>query len=128
MKPKLTLQALEAEAAAFATLEPAHREPMLLCVTDCKAADDIAAAAAKRALAEGLKVLDFINKAIVPGIGAAGKNLAWHVKAGSVAGDYCEEDPAKFDKDLMWASFDVIDQFDLLGLMMVLGAMGRTQD
>jgi hypothetical protein len=37
MKPKLTLQALKAEAGAFATLESAHREPTLFGVTDGKA-------------------------------------------------------------------------------------------
>ncbi len=37
MKSKLTLDALEAEAGAFATLESAHREPALFGVTDGKA-------------------------------------------------------------------------------------------
>jgi hypothetical protein len=36
--------------------------------------------------------------------------------------------PAKFDKKLMWESFDVINEFGLLGMKMVLGAMGRTQE
>jgi uroporphyrinogen-III decarboxylase len=59
---------------------------------------------------------------------AKGKALGWEIKAGSVAGDYCEEDPSKFDKKLMWDSFDVINEFGLLGIKMVLGAMGRTQE
>jgi hypothetical protein len=37
MKPKLTVDALKAEARAFATLESAHREPALFGVTDGKA-------------------------------------------------------------------------------------------
>ena len=59
---------------------------------------------------------------------AKGKQMGWNIKGGSVAGDYCEEDPAKFDKQLMWASFDTINEFGLLGLKIVLGAMGRTQE
>jgi len=59
---------------------------------------------------------------------AKGKAQGWNIKAGSVAGDYCEEDPAKFDKKLMWQSFDVLNEFGLLGMKMVLGMMGRTQD
>jgi hypothetical protein len=37
MKPKLTVDALKAEARAFAALESAHREPALFGVTDGKA-------------------------------------------------------------------------------------------
>lgn len=37
MKPTLTLEALKAEAAAFAALESAHHEPALFGVTDGKA-------------------------------------------------------------------------------------------
>jgi hypothetical protein len=37
MKPKLTLEALKTEAAAFAALQSAHREPALFGVTDGKA-------------------------------------------------------------------------------------------
>ena len=59
---------------------------------------------------------------------AAGKAHGWDIKAGSVAGDYCEEDPNKFDKKLMWQSFDTMNEFPLLGIKMALGAMGRTQE
>jgi len=59
---------------------------------------------------------------------ALGKKRGWDIKAGLVAGDYCEEDPAKFDKKLMWESFDVMNEFGLLGIKTVFAGMGRTQD
>jgi len=55
--------------------------------------------------------------------------LGMTVTAGGGAGDYCEEDPSKFDKQLMWRCFDLAGQFGLLaGGKMALMAMGRTQE
>jgi uroporphyrinogen-III decarboxylase len=51
--------------------------------------------------------------------------LGMHAAAGLAAADYCEEDPEKFDKDIMFKCWD-------LGLKLnpayAFGLMGRTQD
>jgi uroporphyrinogen-III decarboxylase len=44
----------------------------------------------------------------------------------SMAGDYNEEDPAKFDKEILWQLYDI--QAKLMGMPTAFMAMGRTQD
>ena len=61
---------------------------------------------------------------------AKGKaDLDMDVNAGAAAADYCEEDPAKFDRALMWRCFDLANQLQFLGTgKMAFMGMGRTQD
>lgn len=55
--------------------------------------------------------------------------LGMKVFAGAGAGDYCEEDPSKFDKQLMWRCFDIGNELNFLGGgKMAFMLMGRTQD
>ena len=74
--------------------------------------------------------LEMIEEWIVPStrrLAERGKKeLHATVREGLVAADYCEEDPAKFDKALMWRCFDLGQQ--ILGQPAVFAAMGRTQD
>lgn len=54
------------------------------------------------------------------------KELKMSVSAGTAACDYCEEDPAKFDKELMFRCWDVAG---LLSFMKIaFSGMGRTQE
>lgn len=53
--------------------------------------------------------------------------LGMKVLAGVAAADYCEEDPAKFDKKLMWKCWDLANQLNFLGTgNMVFMGMGAT--
>lgn len=54
------------------------------------------------------------------------KELKFNANAAAAAGDYCEEDPSKFDKDVMFKCFDVSSK--TFGAPVVFTAMGRTQD
>jgi hypothetical protein len=54
------------------------------------------------------------------------KELGMTVNPGKGAGDYCEENPAKFNKELMHRCFDVSQE--TLSSKYVFTAMGRTQD
>jgi uroporphyrinogen-III decarboxylase len=54
------------------------------------------------------------------------KELKMTVMAGQVAADYCEEDPAKFDKEIMFRCLDVVRK--TLVIDMAAAVMGRTQD
>jgi hypothetical protein len=75
--------------------------------------------------------IEMLREWVVPSakrLAAKGKERKWTIGAGLVAADYCEEDPAKFEKQIMWQCFDVMCELGLLGMKMVLGAMGRTQD
>ena len=46
--------------------------------------------------------------------------------AGGAAGDYCEEDPAKFDKEIMFKCWKMAS--NTFSLKLAFSAMGRTQD
>lgn len=54
------------------------------------------------------------------------KELGITVAAGLAAADYCEEDPAKFDKDVMFRCWSVARK--TFPIDVALSAMGRTQD
>ena len=54
------------------------------------------------------------------------KELGMTASAGTAAGDYCEEDPAKFDKAMMFKCWDVATQ--TFPFKVAFGGMGRTQD
>lgn len=54
------------------------------------------------------------------------KELGITVSAGLAAADYCEEDPAKFDKELMFKCWSIARQ--TFPIDVALSAMGRTQD
>jgi len=58
--------------------------------------------------------------------GQCKKDLKMTVAAASGACDYCEEDPAKFDKDMMFKCLTVCAM--TFPLNMAISAMGRTQD
>jgi hypothetical protein len=59
---------------------------------------------------------------------AMGKQRGWDIQAAVIAGDYCEEDPAKFDKQQLFACLDMMNEHPLLGMRMAQAIMGRTQD
>ena len=54
------------------------------------------------------------------------KELKMTVAAGTAAGDYCEEDPAKFDKDIMFRCWEAATK--TMPLNVAFSGMGRTQD
>ena|SRR5271157_3173125 len=54
------------------------------------------------------------------------KELKMTVMAGLAAGDYCEEDPAKFNKEIMFKCWAVARKTFVMDV--ALSAMGRTQD
>jgi uroporphyrinogen-III decarboxylase len=54
------------------------------------------------------------------------KDLGMTILAGQAACDYCEEDPAKFDKQIMFECWSATRKIAFLD--MALSAMGRTQD
>ena len=54
------------------------------------------------------------------------KELKMTVSAGAAACDYCEEDPSKFDKDVMFRCWEAA--CETMFLETTLSAMGRTQD
>ena len=54
------------------------------------------------------------------------KELGMTVSAGAAAADYCEEDPAKFNKEMMFKCWDAASQTMFLNV--AFSAMGRTQD
>ncbi len=56
-----------------------------------------------------------------------GKQLGLTVNAGAAAMDYCEEDPAKFDKQMLFDCLDAAGEISLLGEPAVGGGMGPTQ-
>jgi uroporphyrinogen-III decarboxylase len=58
--------------------------------------------------------------------GRCKKELGMTVSAGAAAGDYCEEDPAKFDKEMMFKCWDAAA--NTFPLKLAYSAMGRTQD
>ncbi|OIO89466.1 MAG: hypothetical protein COW33_05025 [Anaerolineae bacterium CG17_big_fil_post_rev_8_21_14_2_50_57_27] len=55
------------------------------------------------------------------------KELGITVMAGGAAADYCEEDPAKFDKEIMFKCL-AVSRKTFFVLDIALSAMGRTQD
>ncbi len=57
-----------------------------------------------------------------------GKQRGWSVSAASAAGDYCEEDPEKFDKQILFECLDLMNESPLMGMRMAQALMGRTQD
>jgi hypothetical protein len=54
------------------------------------------------------------------------REIGLRAMAGQVAADYCEEDPAKFDKDIMFRCLTIGRK--TAALDMVIAVMGRTQD
>jgi uroporphyrinogen-III decarboxylase len=54
------------------------------------------------------------------------KELGLNVSAGTAACDYCEEDPAKFDKEIMFKCWETANKTMFLDV--VFSGMGRTQD
>jgi uroporphyrinogen decarboxylase len=54
------------------------------------------------------------------------KELGMNVSAGTAACDYCEEDPAKFDKEIMFKCWETANKTMFLDV--VFSGMGRTQD
>ncbi len=56
----------------------------------------------------------------------AKKELGFNAAAGSAAGDYCEEDPDKFDKEMMFQCWDNVRKTFPLDTATAL--MGRTQE
>jgi uroporphyrinogen-III decarboxylase len=54
------------------------------------------------------------------------KELKMTVAAGTVAADYCEEDPTKFDKAIMFRCLDTVTK--TMAIHTALAGMGRTQD
>jgi uroporphyrinogen-III decarboxylase len=73
---------------------------------------------------------DLVEEWVVPyakKLGEQCKNeLKMTVGAGAAAGDYCEEDPAKFDKAMMFKCWDAASK--TFPLKLAYSAMGRTQD
>jgi uroporphyrinogen-III decarboxylase len=73
---------------------------------------------------------EMVEEWVVPSaqrLAARGKReLKMTVMAGQVAADYCEEDPAKFDKEIMFRCLDVVRK--TLVIDMAAAVMGRTQD
>jgi len=73
---------------------------------------------------------DLIEEWVVPYAQRFGerckKELGLTAAAGTAAGDYCEEDPAKFDKDIMFRCWDVATK--TMPLNVAFSGMGRTQD
>jgi uroporphyrinogen-III decarboxylase len=58
---------------------------------------------------------------------AVGKPKGLMILAALAAADYCEEDPAKFDKQIFFACLDMILEIGSLGRV-AYASMGRTQD
>ena len=56
----------------------------------------------------------------------AKRQLKMNASAGQAGLDYCEEDPAKFDKEMLFRCLDVVSKTLILNSVTV--AMGRTQD
>ena len=56
----------------------------------------------------------------------AKKQLGFNAQAGQAGCDYCEEDPAKFDKQILFRCLDAAAKLLMLNVCTV--AMGRTQD
>jgi uroporphyrinogen-III decarboxylase len=54
------------------------------------------------------------------------KELKMRVSAGAAAADYCEEDPAKFNKEIMFKCLTVA--LKLMPMDLTMTVMGRTQD
>ena len=54
------------------------------------------------------------------------KSVGERFFAGQAAADYCEEDPAKFDKAIMFECWSTMRE--TMFLDMAFSAMGRTQD
>ena len=54
------------------------------------------------------------------------KELNMRVGAGVAAADYCEEDPAKFNKEIMFKCFTIARK--MMPMNMTMTIMGRTQD
>ena len=54
------------------------------------------------------------------------RELKMKVMAGTAAADYCEEDPAKFNKEIMFKCWSITRK--LLPMDMTMTIMGRTQD
>ena len=73
---------------------------------------------------------DMIEEWVVPSakrMAARGKQeLGMTVMAGLAAADYCEEDPAKFNKEIMFKCWSIARKLFLMDV--ALSAMGRTQD
>ncbi|MFN2216328.1 MAG: uroporphyrinogen decarboxylase family protein [Anaerolineales bacterium] len=73
---------------------------------------------------------DLIEEWVVPYAKKFGeqckKELKMTVAAGTAAGDYCEEDVTKFDKDTMFKCWDVATK--TFPLKVAFSGMGRTQD
>jgi uroporphyrinogen-III decarboxylase len=74
--------------------------------------------------------VDLIDEWVVPSakrLAKRGKKeLGITVSAGLAAGDYCEEDPAKFDKEMMFACWDVARK--TFPIDVAFSGMGRTQE
>ena len=56
------------------------------------------------------------------------KELKMTAGAGGGAGDYCEEDPAKFDKTIMFKCLTIMAKNFPMKMMVAPSGMGRTQD
>lgn len=73
---------------------------------------------------------ELFNEFVVPSVKRLEKRakdeLKFKAYAGQAGLDYCEEDPAKFDKQILFKCLDVVSQIFLLKSAMVI--MGRTQD
>jgi uroporphyrinogen-III decarboxylase len=73
---------------------------------------------------------ELVEEWVVPSahrLGERGKKeLKMTVSAGAAACDYCEEDPQKFDKDMMFRCWEAASK--TMFLETTLSAMGRTQD
>jgi uroporphyrinogen-III decarboxylase len=73
---------------------------------------------------------DLVEEWVVPyakKLGEQCKNeLKMKVGAGAAAGDYCEEDPTKFDKAMMFKCWDAASK--TFPLKLAYSAMGRTQE
>jgi uroporphyrinogen-III decarboxylase len=74
--------------------------------------------------------VDLIDEWVVPSaerLAKRGKKeLGITVSAGLAAGDYCEEDPAKFDKEMMFACWNVARK--TFPIDIAFSGMGRTQE
>lgn len=73
---------------------------------------------------------ELIEEWVVPSakrlVARAKKELGVTAGPGTAAGDYCEEDPAKFDKAIMFKCWDIARKTSPIDV--ALSAMGRTQD
>ncbi len=73
---------------------------------------------------------EMVDEWVVPSakrLAARGKKeLGITVMAGLAAADYCEEDPAKFDKEIMFKCWETARKTFIMDV--ALSAMGRTQD